>query len=134
MSNGLSARHFRTKTLAYGAVTVSTVVASGVYGLFAHGVRSAAMTYMFLYPLVGGTLPALLGWMLAVRGVGVPRSRAADNLCNAGMATLTVASFLQGVLEIAGTASGYTLGMRVLGAGLVGAGVLVTMIRLIKGR
>lgn len=116
---------FRTTALVYGAVTVFTVVASSIYAQFAHGVSSAAMTYMFLYPLVGGVIPALVLWALALRGAGVPRSRVAFNLYNAGLATLTVASFLQGVLEIAGTASAYTVMIRLLGAGLV-TGAVVT--------
>lgn len=91
-----------------------TVAASRIYGVFAHGVSSAAITYMFMYSPVGSALPALLLWVL----VGAC-SRVAYNLHNAGVAALTVASFLQGVFEIAGTASGFTLVIRVMGAGLV---------------
>ena len=125
-SKGLSNRqHFRTTALVYGAVTVCTVAANQIYAVFAHRVSSAAMTYMFLYPLIGGVLPATLLWALASRGVAVLRSRAAYNLHNAGIAALTVASFLQGVFEIAGTASAYTLVIRVIGAALVAAAVIV---------
>lgn len=135
MSSGPSARHhFRTSALVYGAVTAFTIAANSIYALFAHGVSSAAMTYMFLYPLAGGVLPALILWALASRGVGVPRNRAAENLWNAGIAALTVTSFLQGVFEIAGTASDYTLVIRFMGAGLAGAAVLVWVGGLIKRR
>lgn len=130
VSSGTSARqHYQSAALAYGAVTVFTLVANSIYALFAHGVSSAAMTYMFLYPLIGGVLPALLLWLLASRGVPVPRSRAAQNLYNAGFAALTVSSFLQGVFEIAGTASDYTLVIRLMGAGLVVAAVPAGLIK-----
>lgn len=122
-------QHFRATTLVYAAVTVFTVVANYIYALFAHGVSSNAMTYMFLYPLVGGVLPALLFWVLAIGGARLPRSREAFNLYNAGIATLTVTSFLQGVFEIAGTASEYTTTLRILGAGLVATGLLVGIVQ-----
>jgi len=135
MSSGPSARqHFRSAALVYGVVSAFTMGASRIYALFSQGVSSEAMTYMFLYPLLGGTLPALLCWALADRGGGVPRSRAADNLWNAGIAALTVASFLQGVFEIAGTASGYTLVIRLMGAGLAVAAVVVGAAGVIKRR
>ncbi|HWI62513.1 MAG TPA: hypothetical protein VNT75_11780 [Symbiobacteriaceae bacterium] len=117
----------RTTALVYGGVSVFTVAANSIYGLYAHGVSSPAMTFMFLYPLVGGVGPALLLWVLAGRGARVPRSRVAFNLYNAGIATLTVASFLQGVFEIAGTASDYTVVIRVLGAGLVAGAVIAAL-------
>jgi len=83
------------------------------------------MTYLFVYPLVGGAAPALILWALERRGVEVPLGRAGFTLYNAGIATLTVASFLQGVFEIAGTASAFTPLIRLMGAGLTTAAVLV---------
>lgn len=115
-------------TLAYMVVSLFTIVASSVYGLLGHGVSSPAMTYMFLYPLIGGALPALPLWLLAGRGRHVPQSRVAYNLYNAGIATLTVGSFLVGVLEIAGTASTYTFVMRLIGAGLVVAALAMLLV------
>ena len=37
-------------------ITIFTFIFNKVYGIFGHGVTSPYMTYMFLYPLVGGVL------------------------------------------------------------------------------
>jgi len=128
-------KHIRKTTAAYLAVTLLAVAVNFVYGIFGHGVRSGWMTWMFLYPLLGGLLFfSLLG--LAIPGViRAPRYRLFFNIHNSGIAVLTTGSFLKGILHIAGTESAYTAWFDAAGWLLVVAGIAVllsTAIRLRK--
>lgn len=94
------------------------------YGIFGHGVSSAAMTWMFLYPLLGGVLLFFLISAFTPEITGMKGYRLFFNTYNSGIAALTSGSFLKGVLEIAGTSSLYILifygtGALFLGTGLV---------------
>lgn len=112
------------RTLAvYLILSAAAALIAQVYGLFGHGVTSPAMTFMFLYPLLGG-----FGLMLCLRWFqGAPRSQARfrlfANLYNAGIATFAAGSLLQGIFEIAGTSSPYTVGFYALGCALCLAGL-----------
>jgi len=65
------------------------------------------MDYMFLYPALMGLVPFLLLTALLPRIRRRRFLRLAFNLYNSGVATLTVGAMLDGILEIAGTASAY---------------------------
>jgi hypothetical protein len=95
--------------LTYLALTVTAVLVDNIYALFGHGVRSAAMTWMFLYPLLGG---ALFYFFIGIIIPGISHAagyRLFYNVYNSGIAILTVGSFLKGILDIAGTSSPYIL-------------------------
>lgn len=114
------------KTIAvYLLMTVLTIAVNLIYGLFGHGVHSAAMTGMFLYPLLGGAL----GYLLIDRTMAfITRFvvyRIGYNSYNSGLAALTVGSFLKGILEIAGTNSPYLIIFFFLGWVAVGIGLMV---------
>jgi surface polysaccharide O-acyltransferase-like enzyme len=87
------------------AAAVCLIIAN-VYALYGHGVRSDAMDYMFLYPLIGGLVIKVLSMLLhgdysrGVKRVGV-------NLYNSGLAALACGALLRGIVEIAGTDSVY---------------------------
>lgn len=86
------------------------------------------MTWMFLYPLVGGVLfYAVLAWRWP-DGREAPGFRLFMNLYNAGIAALTVGSFLRGVLVIAGAESPYAWVLPALGWTLAGLGLVTLMI------
>ena len=71
-----------------------------IYAQFSHGVHSPFMTFMFAIPLVGGAAIAVGS---SIAHVDLPRgTRQAWALA---IASLTVASCLRGVFDIAGTAS-----------------------------
>ena len=79
---------------------------SAVYEYYSHGVYSNFMVYLFMFPLVGGTVPyAFLG---LYPSAACP-SRSAVRIYNSGLAALTVGSCVKGVLDIYGTSSGYML-------------------------
>ena len=113
-------------------MTVVTVIIEKIYRLFGHGVTSPAMTWMFLFPLAGG----LLIYFVSRAEVDIEdagRFRRSSNLYHSGIATLTVGSFLKGVLEIAGTDSVYLLYFYIVGFGMVLLGILPLLSRASKG-
>jgi len=87
-----------------------------VYALYAHDVESLSMALMFLYPLLGGTAMYILLWYFDPSGERVRLSRLFRNAYNAGLATLTLASAIQGVLDIAGSSSPYMPIFVIIGA------------------
>jgi len=107
----------------YLVIAAGCVVIDKVYALFGHGVTSAAMSLMYLYPLLGGMLPFLLLWLLVPAASAVRGYRLFYNSYNSGMATLTIGSMLTGVFEIAGTASPYMIVFTVAGWCLIGFGL-----------
>ena len=130
MNNKFSAS--KKTGITYLILTVVTVIIEKIYRLFGHGVTSPAMTWMFLYPLVGG----LLIYLVSRTKIGIvdsERFRSFSNLYHSGIATLTVASFLKGVLEIAGTDSVYLPYFYIVGFGMVLFGILPLLSGASKG-
>ncbi len=110
--------------LIYLVVSAFCFLVDKVYALYGHGVTSPAMTFLFLYPLLGGALVFLLLWFVQPWAAAVPRYRAAYNLYNSGIATLAAGSLLKGIFEIAGTSSPYTVLFYIVGGLLIAAGVI----------
>lgn len=100
-------RQVRKTALAYLFVTFLCVAVDRIYANFGHGITSDSMTYMFLFPLLGGVLPFLLLWQMVPQADGVRHYRLLYNGYNTGIAMLTIRGMLNGVFEIAGTASPY---------------------------
>ncbi len=100
-------RRLLKTALSHLGISAFCILIDRVYTLFGHGVSSASMSLMFLYPLVGGTAVFMLLWLYRAAPERMPRYRASYNLYNSGIATLTVGSMLNGVFEIAGTNSPY---------------------------
>jgi len=86
------------------------------------------MVYLFLFPLVGGVLPYGALWLTGGRYYP---GGFATGLYNCGIATLTVGSCMQGVLEIYGTTSIYMPVYWIAGCALTFAGLLAFFIFLI---
>ncbi len=84
------------------AITAFCVFFSTVYNHYGHGIHSFFMSFLFLWPLAGAIWYSLLPAVFSVYP-----GRFSKNAMNAGLATVTVGSLLQGVFEIAGTASPY---------------------------
>ena len=110
--------------LAYAAASAYCVMFDRLYAMFGHGVDSAAMTLMFLYPLIGGSLAFALLWLLKPAADATPHYRLYYNLYNSGIATLTIGSLIRGVFEIAGTSSPYTLLYLIAGSLLTAVGAV----------
>ena len=100
---------------AYGAATAACVLLSVVYAQFSHGVSSPFMTFLAAVPLVGGVV-VFLAMVVTSRH---SFDRVSFNAYHAGVATLVVACALQGVFDIAGTASPFVGVFVAVGAVLV---------------
>lgn len=84
----------------YLLISLLCILFGAVYEKYSHEVYSFYMIYAFVFPLVGGTLFFhILGFVNCGK---YPRTFI-RNLYHSGIATLTVGSFLQGVLDIYGT-------------------------------
>jgi hypothetical protein len=118
---------------SYLAASVLCVIVVNVYALFGHGVRSASMDYMFLYPLIGGVAIKILSMLVhgdysrGIKRVGV-------NLYNSGLATLVCGMLLRGIVEIAGTDSVYISWFFAAGWVMVSCGIVGVFWRINKSR
>ena len=122
-------RHGLRKTIiAYLILSAACVCVANVYALFGHGIRSAAMDFMFLYPLLGGGLVYCLIALLFPRLNLRRHYRLACNLYNSGIAALTVGALLKGIVEIAGTGSAWSSLFAYAGIGFLAAAVLAVSI------
>ena len=75
------------------------VVFTVIYEHFSHGAASPHMRSMFLMPLVGLAIPALLGYLTPLhRSIG----RLAFNLWNSGLAVWVVGCLFRGIVNISG--------------------------------
>lgn len=83
----------------YLFVSMFCILFGAVYEYFSHEVYSYFMLYAFVFPLVGG---AMLFFGMAFCRIPTP-NRTSRNLYHSGIATLTIGSFFEGVLEIYGT-------------------------------
>ena len=127
-----AARRTLLKTAAvYAAAATLCVLFNNIYALFSHGVRAAAMTWMWLYPMAGAALYVLCALLLP-QLLTAPKYRLCTRLWTAGLATLTVGALLRGILDIAGATSPYLLAYTVVGWACVGLAGLCTLFNLRK--
>lgn len=118
-------RQIRKTIFVYLAVSLMAIVINYVYGIFGHGVSSADMTWMFLYPLLGGVLLFFVMLVLIPDVSEFVGYRTFLNSYNSGIATLTLGSFLKGILVIAGTSSPYIVFFYGVGWSFVGIGLVL---------
>ena len=81
------------------SLTLFCVVFTVIYEHFSHNAASDHMRAMFLMPLVGVALPALIGYLTPLhRYLG----RVAFNLWNSGVAVWAVGCLFRGIVYISG--------------------------------
>lgn len=131
----MCAKTFRRHGKILLGVTAFVGLFSYVYERYAHGVRSNAMIFAFVYPLVLGVLPAFaFGALRVLRDVPYASAvRAGVNLYLSGVATLTMGSLAFGVVEIFGTTNRLLPMYDKVGWPLLAAGALVTVVGLALG-
>lgn len=94
-------RNRASKTaFVYLLVSLFFVLFGAVYEIYSHEVYSYYMLYAFTFPLIGGTFVFNILSFLKLQKYP---NAVARNLYHSGIATLTVGSVVQGVLEIYGT-------------------------------
>jgi len=114
--------------LVYLALSLIAIIINYVYGLFGHGVHSASMTWMFLYPLLGGAVLYLLIFLLVPDIARFVAYRMFYNIYNSGIATLSLGSFLKGIFDIAGTSSVYIAVFYAIGELFVALGLVMLLV------
>lgn len=108
----------------YIGITIFCLLFFVIYDRFSHGVHSPWMTWLFMWPLCVGALPAGFGALLSRhRGDAWKRGSVwTHRLWHSGVACITVSSMLRGIFEIAGTASVYQVYLLAAGAAMAVAG------------
>ena len=104
----------------YLLISLFCALFGAVYEVFSHEVYSFYMLYAFIFPLAGGTLPFLAISLFRKRYPEI----VARNIYHSGIATLTVGSIIQGVLEIYGTTNRLTGLYWLVGVILLFAGII----------
>lgn len=89
-------KRLKKTILWYPLISAFFFVGSRIYEHFSFGETSAFMHYLFLIPLIGGTL--LVALQLFVKGL----SRLSLNLWNSGVATLTAGALYRGIVNLSG--------------------------------
>lgn len=113
----------------YLGATLFCIIFSIVYETFSHGVYSIYMIGLGLIPLVLGVLPSYLALKLA----GLRSSNQWQATVHAlAVLSLTLGSALQGVLEIYGTTSTWTIYYLVLGMALLWLSLGIWLVSFIK--
>ena len=85
------------RSYIYLAISAFLVIFNIIYGVFSHDVTSNYMTYAFLIPLIGGTVPSLILIFLPKPSFIV------KNIWRMGIASTIIGFLLRGVFEIYGT-------------------------------
>ena len=105
------------------------VVFTAIYEHFSHGAASPHMRAMFLMPLVGVALPALICFLTPLhRFVG----RLPFNLWNSGMATWVVGCLFRGIVNISGRHTSLDLPYLLAGWVFLGLAVITEAIHIIQ--
>ena len=121
MSDKLSSEsRYRSAVGAWLLAAVYCAAFGAIYECFSHGVYSPFMIGAFVFPLLLGALPFQL---LRKRRKPFP-GKLAENLICAGVATLSVGSTVQGILQIYGTTNPLVTGYWIAGGLLTAIGWL----------
>ncbi len=106
-------KRYKKILIRYLLISAFCAVFYLIYNQFAHEVHSPWMTWMFAWPLVLGAFPAALEYLGILPGTGSGFKNKPEiggqqkDIYRFGIAALTVASLLKGILKIAGTDSRY---------------------------
>ena len=114
--------------IIYVISTIFSVIFNAVYYQFSHEVSSKYMSLAFLYPLCMGVV--VYGVMFFINWF----DKVSYNAYNAGVATVTMASILLGVNEIAGADTIYYKYFYIVSFILFGVSILWPIIKLLINR
>lgn len=118
--------------IVYSLVSIFTIIFDKIYSIFSHGVSSAYMDLMFLYPLIGGVFIYSI-ILIFFKKLEYKKYRHSFNIYNSGIAILTVGSLLYGILEIAGTSSIYLRYYSIVGWILVFTSIISLFVNMFNG-
>lgn len=127
-------KQIKKTIIVYLILSVSAVAIDNIYAIFGHGVRSAAMTYMFVYPLIGGVIFYALIRLIFPLISQYKGYRLFYNIYNSGLALLAAGSLFQGILEVAGADSVFTSYFFIIGWSFAAVGFIILIITAIRKR
>lgn len=122
-------KRFAKMGYIYLLISLFCLLFGAVYEHFSHEVYSAYMIYAFAFPLVGGTF---LFMSISMFGRRHFPGRISLNLYNTGIATLTIGSVMEGVMEIYGTTNDMLWIYWFVGFGFAGIGLSTMLYTNIK--
>ena len=122
----LSMLGIKKSVLVYLGVTIFLIILNYIYSLFSNNISSRYMTYMFIYPLIGGFFINLF-IIISKKVTEIKLFYVAKSIFNYGISTLVVGSFIKGIFEIAGTDSVYLVYYFYIGIILIIIGFLLIL-------
>ncbi len=108
----------------YGAISLLVGLFALIYNHFGHGVHSIFMSYSWGIPFFA------LIWYACMFAINAKISLISRETLGAAVATLTLASIIEGILVIAGTSSIYVLPMAIIGGLLLIFALIVQLVSL----
>lgn len=129
LDNSVEKKYIVKAGFTYLLVSIFCALFGMVYEHFSHGVYSGYMIYAFVFPLAGGAFPFLT---MAQIGFTILPGKIALNLYNAGIATVTVGSIMEGVLAIYGTTNGLLSFYWYVGFILIAGGIGLYIIHIVS--
>ena len=118
-----NSKDFVKTSFIYLVISLFCILFGAVYEYFSHEVYSGYMIYAFVFPLAGGAFPYPLMYMLNSKLFHVP------NIYHFGIATLTVGSIMQGILDIYGTTNEFVRFYWYVGAAEIVIGGVVLAVK-----
>ncbi len=118
--------YVKKRIIPYAIWTLFSLLFSYIYSLFSHGVSSPYMTFLFLFPLVLGVLPALLCFSFKKK---ITTYFFSTHLYHTGVICLALSSILAGIFEIAGTSSIYQVILMFIGGAMLVFGFICFLIK-----
>ena len=116
---------FNKTIFVYLVVSAVTAVFGAVYEYFSHEVYSYSMMYAFLLPLIFGAVVWSIIGMVCKKHIPCAAFR---NLYHSGVATFTVGSIFNGIIEIYGTTSEFVFIYVIAGIALFLLSMVVLLI------
>lgn len=126
-----SRRRMRRALITGVSLALFCVVFTLIYEQFSHGATSSHMRCMFLMPLVGCALPALVGLVTPLHRF---ICRPAFNLWNSGMAVWAAGCLFRGIVNISGRFTDLDRIYWVLGWVFLAAAAILELIHLLSLR
>lgn len=121
-------------SVAYASVSAFAFIFNKIYALFSHGVSSDAMSEMWIWLLILGTLFYILLETLFYSGSEKSVSKAGSNVYNSGTAVVIVGMLIQGIVDIAGTGSDFIIIYRIAGISLMVTGAVIIFAKIISDK
>ena len=122
----LDIKELKKQGVNYIIATLSCILFALIYEFFSHEVYSGFMIFAFAIPLIFGVAVSFV--MYFIKPKKVPK-KIENNLYNAGIATLTVGSIIEGVLQIYGTTNWKIYIYLVVGIALIAISLISYIIR-----